>query len=64
MVARATLGCVVVDRGKEWPSLPVCRFDYPIWLDGREISILITTPNGGSLGSCVDEERSQMRELM
>ncbi len=23
-----------------------------------------TTLNGGSLGSCVDEERSQLRELM
>ena len=28
------------------------------------IGVQITTLGGGSLGSCVDEERSQLRELM
>lgn len=35
-------------------------------LAGRDVSLLnrTTTLSGGSLGSCVDEERSQLRELM
>jgi hypothetical protein len=33
-------------------------------LHGLYIESITTTLGGGSLGSCVDEERSQLRELM
>ena len=38
-------------------------FMSPDFLSGNESSRKITL-SGGSLGSCVDEERSQLRELM
>ena len=31
---------------------------------GQKFEPIYTTLSGGSLGSCVDEERSQLRELM
>ena len=34
------------------------------FLSDKKKTLLRTTLNGGSLGSCVDEERSQLRELM
>ncbi len=32
--------------------------------DAQRFETFETTLSGGSLGSCVDEERSQLRELM
>jgi|HubBroStandDraft_3_1064219.scaffolds.fasta_scaffold22216_2 hypothetical protein len=33
-------------------------------ISDRSLATKMTTLSGGSLGSCVDEERSQLRELM
>lgn len=33
-------------------------------LPGNVCEMIVITLSGGSLGSCVDEERSQLRELM
>ena len=48
------------ERYQYWAANPSCCCDG----DGELAQTILTTLCGGSLGSCVDEERSQLRELM
>ena len=80
VVLRRELRCQATARFKEQPLPYGCRppdvfglfflffcsqiFLIKSFLSDKKKTLLRTTLNGGSLGSCVDEERSQLRELM